>query len=90
MDTNMRMGMDVGQAVDTLVIYVYSNSDSEYERNLHFFVERGMADGDGCHYIIVVQEVGSVLKSNPWLHALANSGPEDEFCRHPRWTSIWR
>ena len=59
MDANMRTGMETGQAADALVIYVYSNSDSEYERNLHFFVERGIADGDGCHYIIVVQEVGA-------------------------------
>ena len=59
----MRAGMDAGQAADTLVVYVYSNSDSEYERNLHFFVERGMADGDGCHYIIVVQEVGALQKA---------------------------
>ena len=75
----MRTGMVTGQAVDTLIVYVYSNSDTEYERNLHFFVERGMADGDGCHYIIVVQEVGALLKSNLGLHGFAESGPEDKF-----------
>ncbi len=80
-DANMRTGMETGQAADTLVIYVYSNSDSEYERNLHFFVERGIADGDGSHYIIVVQEVGALLKSNPGLRGFATGDPEDEFCR---------
>lgn len=76
----MRTGMETGQAADTLVIYIYSNSDSEYERNLHFFVERGIADGDGSHYIIVVQEVGALLKSNPGLRGFATGVPEDEFC----------
>lgn len=42
---------------ETLVLYTYSNSDPEYERNLHFFVQYGMAEGDGCNYVIIVQEV---------------------------------
>lgn len=42
---------------ETLVLYAYSNSDPEYERNLHFFVQHGMAEGDGCEYIIIVQQV---------------------------------
>lgn len=42
---------------DTLVIYVYSKTDPEYERNLEFFVEHGMWEGDGCDYLIVVQQV---------------------------------
>lgn len=43
--------------VDTLIIYTYSNSDSEYERNLQFFVRHGMWENDGCHYLIIVQQV---------------------------------
>lgn len=42
---------------DTLVVYVYSKSDTEYQRNLEFFVKNGMWEGDGCDYIIVVQQV---------------------------------
>lgn len=42
---------------DTLVIYVYSKSDTEYQRNLEFFVRNGMWEGDGCDYIIIVQQV---------------------------------
>lgn len=42
---------------ETLVLYTYSNSDPEYERNLHFFVQYGMAEGDGCDYLMVVQQV---------------------------------
>ena len=42
---------------DTLVIYAYSKTDPEYERNLHFFVEHGVWEGDGCHYLIIVQQV---------------------------------
>jgi hypothetical protein len=43
--------------VDTLVIYTYSRTDPEYERNLAFFVSHGMWDGDGCDYLIIVQQV---------------------------------
>ena len=42
---------------DTLVMYVYSNSDPEYERNLRFFVANGVRAGDGCDYVIVLQVV---------------------------------
>lgn len=41
----------------TLVIYVYSKTDPEYERNLQFFVQHGMWEGDGCDYAIIVQQV---------------------------------
>ena len=40
----------------TLVMYVYSNTDSEYERNLLYFIEHGMWEGDGCDYVIIVQQ----------------------------------
>ena len=50
-------GSGARQPAETLVLYVYSNSDPEYERNLRFFVEHGMREGDGCHYVIVVQQV---------------------------------
>lgn len=46
---------------ETLVLYTYSNSDPEYERNLHFFVQYGMAEGDGCNYVIIVQQVIKAL-----------------------------
>ena len=41
----------------TIILYTYSNSDPEYERNLNFFVEHGMWEGDGCQYLIIVQQV---------------------------------
>ena len=44
-------------ARDTLVVYTYSKTDVEYERNLAFFVDHGMWEGDGCDYLIVVQQV---------------------------------
>ena len=55
-----QLGLLSSDQPETLVLYTYSNSDPEYERNLHFFVEHGMAEGDGCDYVIIVQEVGSV------------------------------
>lgn len=30
---------------------------AEYINNLHFFARTGMAEGDGCDYIVVVQQV---------------------------------
>ncbi len=51
------LGLLSSEHPETLVLYTYSNSDTEYERNLHYFVEHGMADGDGCDYVIIVQEV---------------------------------
>lgn len=71
--------------VDTLVIYVFSPTDPEYERNMRFFIEHGMSANDPCHYAIIVQQTGRdlqqelpVLPSNAWCashsHSLA-------FCR---------
>ena len=48
------------ESPSTLVIYTYSKSDPEYERNLDFFVAHGMWEGDGCHYLIIVQQVGGL------------------------------
>lgn len=38
-------------------MYVYSNTDPEYEANLVYFLEKGVAANDGCDYVIVIQEV---------------------------------
>ena len=39
----------------TLVLYVFSPTDPEYINNLRFFAEFGMAEGDGCDYVVIVQ-----------------------------------
>ena len=57
---------------ETLVLYTYSNSDPEYERNMHFFVQYGMAEGDGCEYVIIVQQVSIVMRL---LHDGPSCGP---------------
>ena len=64
------LGVSLATAADTLVVYAYSNSDTEYERNLHFFSRHGMSEGDGCDYVIIVQEV-----CNP-ARATSSSPPE--------------
>ncbi len=58
-----------GHRSETLVIYVYSKSDTEYERNLEFFVQNGMWGGDGCDYIIVVQQA-SCMAANSENHVM--------------------
>lgn len=42
--------------VTTLVVYIFSNTDPEYIENLSFFAEYGMEEGDGCEYIVIVQD----------------------------------
>lgn len=61
MSAAQHLGLLSTDRSETLVLYTYSNSDTEYERNLHYFVEHGMAEGDGCDYIIIVQEVSCLL-----------------------------
>ncbi|CAL8465845.1 g5381 [Coccomyxa elongata] len=39
----------------TLILYTFSATDSEYMRNLEFFVTHGIQEGDGCDYVIIVQ-----------------------------------
>lgn len=43
---------------ETLVVYIFSNTDPEYLNNLNFFLKWGVREGDGAYYIIVVQEGG--------------------------------
>ena len=43
---------------ETVVVYIFSNSDPEYFNNLKFFLKWGVREGDGAYYIIVVQEGG--------------------------------
>lgn len=56
-----------GLEADTLVIYVFSNTDPEYINNLRFFTQFGIQQGDGCDYVIVVQEDGQTTPPLPTL-----------------------
>lgn len=42
---------------DTLVVYVYSNTDPEYQANLKYFLKTGVRADDGCDYVVIIQEV---------------------------------
>ena len=63
MSAAQHLGLLSSEHPETLVLYTYSNTDTEYERNLHYFVEHGMAEGDGCDYVIIVQEVSHPLQT---------------------------
>lgn len=39
----------------TLVVYVFSNSDREYEQNLRFFIKHAIHADDGCEYVFIIQ-----------------------------------
>ena len=55
---------------DTLVMYIYADSDPEYRRNLEFFVRFGVTAGPECDYIIVVQQVQRCTCRLDRLHGL--------------------
>ena len=42
---------------DTLIMYIFSPTDPEYERNMQYFVMHGISESHPCHYIIVVQRI---------------------------------
>lgn len=63
----------------TLVIYVYSGTDPEYEENLRFFLREGVKEGDGVTYIIALQHGTGLhdLDPTPVLP------PNARFVNHP-------
>ena len=85
----------------TLVIYVFSKTDLEYERNLQFFVQHGMWEGDGCDYAIIVQQVSTRVSTGAQqasacclqIHrsmifwSLAWDDADDSHADRPRWHS---
>ncbi len=62
---HMETNVVVPRRSSTLVMYVYSKTDLEYERNLLYFVEHGMWEGDGCDYVIIVQQASSSAGTLP-------------------------
>ena len=50
---------------NTLVIYVFSDTDKEYIYNLRYFVREGIKEGDGCDYVIVIQREASPMFDIP-------------------------
>ena len=55
---NIQGGIKPAPRASTLIMYVFSNTDLEYRRNLQFFIHHGMWEDDGCEYVIIVQQVG--------------------------------
>lgn len=47
----------LGGQADTLVVYIYSPTDPEYENNLRHFLRQGVSEGDGCEYVFIIQQV---------------------------------
>ena len=54
-------GEDAGP--QTLVLYIFSNTDPQYYGNLLFFIKHGMPGCNACEYIIVInQDPGTVVR----------------------------
>ena len=45
---------------------------AEYAANLRYFIKEGMAENDGCEYVIVVQHV-STIPHHHYHHSIAQS-----------------
>ena len=48
---------------DTLVIYIFAETDAESRNNLIFFLQHGVRPDDGAHYIVTVQADNATLVS---------------------------
>lgn len=71
-DSAIQLARRGSRRADTLVVYVYSHSNPEYEHNLEFFVRHGMRAGDGCDYVITIQH-GSGLRFSSELPLLPSN-----------------
>lgn len=67
---------------DTLVLYLYDNSDPVYSDNFRFFLQEGVAALDGCQYIIVVPDALLKGKHLPKLPENAKFFPVDPAACH--------
>jgi hypothetical protein len=48
------------EAAHTLVVYIFSKTDTEYEDNLMFFLKWGVQENDGCDYVFILQDMDGV------------------------------
>ena len=60
-------------AAHTLVVYIFSKTDTEYENNMRFFLRWGVAADDGCDYVIIIQTMGE----GPKVRLVTHSSPAD-------------
>lgn len=68
---------------DTVIIYIFSNTDPEYINNLRFFATFGISEGDGCDYFIVIQDSNEETLELPILPKNAH------YLRHPNKCYDW-
>jgi hypothetical protein len=76
----------IHSTAQNLVVYVFSHSDPEYDENLLYFLKNGVAEGDGCDYLLVIQEVGErglLLWLKPLRRAHAWRCPDPPDHPHP-------
>lgn len=70
---------------DTLVVYVYSNTDPEYQANLKYFLKTGVRADDGCDYVVIIQEGEGVEDT----YDLPSTPPNVRFVRHANECFDW-
>mmetsp|Transcript_12697 Transcript_12697/g.38289 ORF Transcript_12697/g.38289 Transcript_12697/m.38289 type:complete len:419 (-) Transcript_12697:2891-4147(-) len=69
----------------TLVVYIFSKTDTEYESNLMFFLKHGVAENDGCYYVFIMQTIEGVQ-----LPDISNKIPSNaEVITHPNSCYDW-
>ena len=82
-----------GGQTDTLVVYIFSNTDPMYLVNLKFFLRWGVREGDGADYVVVLQQDGAEVSTiRPLSEAISglfhvllviNAPPYLACCRKP-------
>jgi hypothetical protein len=77
--------LQIQRPTDTLVVYIFSNTDPEYANNLRFFLKHGVAADDGCDYVVVIQ-TGDDSKL---LDPLPDAPPNVRFEYHPNSCYDW-
>jgi hypothetical protein len=44
-----------GKAKDTLVVYIFADTDPEYSRNMQHFIQHAVKEDDRCDYVFIIQ-----------------------------------
>ena len=63
-------GSPIEQQFDTLLLYLYADTDRHYKRNLEFFIEHGSNAGSSAAHINYVIIVNAKVRRLCWNHLM--------------------
>jgi hypothetical protein len=59
----------LGRAKDTLVVYIFADTDPEYARNMQHFIQHAVREDDRCDYVFIIQVGRQAAWLAGWLAA---------------------